>query len=117
MREIVDSVNRVADVIGEISAGAKEQNSGIGQINTAVAEMDAMTQQNAAMVQQSATSAADLQQEAERLRGLIDTFVLGEDVTEQAAATPDTQPKSTNVQPTSLTAKRSTQDEEAWQTF
>ncbi|WFF43161.1 HAMP domain-containing protein [Salinicola endophyticus] len=117
MREIVDSVNRVTDVIGEISAGAKEQNSGIAQINTAVAEMDAMTQQNAAMVQQSATAAADLQQEAERLRGLVDTFVLGEDVAEEAVVAPDTQPKSANVQPASLTAKRSHQDEEAWQTF
>ncbi|MCE3025398.1 methyl-accepting chemotaxis protein [Salinicola sp. DM10] len=117
MREIVGSVNRVADVIGEISAGAKEQNSGIGQINTAVAEMDAMTQQNAAMVQQSATAAADLQQEAERLRGLIDTFVLGEDADAGNASAPDPRPKPAGAQPAALTVKRTPQDEEEWQTF
>ncbi|SBR45310.1 MULTISPECIES: methyl-accepting chemotaxis protein [unclassified Halomonas] len=78
MREIVESVAKVTDVIGEISAGAKEQSSGIGQINTAVAEMDTMTQQNAAMVQQSTTAAADMRRHAEHLRELINSFVLGD---------------------------------------
>ncbi|WP_311064625.1 methyl-accepting chemotaxis protein [Halomonas sp. DWK9] len=79
MREIVESVSKVTDVIGEISAGAKEQSSGIGQINTAVAEMDTMTQQNAAMVQESTTAAADMRRHAEHLNELINSFVLGED--------------------------------------
>ncbi|MFP3341051.1 methyl-accepting chemotaxis protein [Halomonas sp. SIMBA_159] len=78
MREIVESVSKVTDVIGEISAGAKEQSSGIGQINTAVAEMDTMTQQNAAMVQESTTAAADMRRHAEHLNELINSFVLGE---------------------------------------
>jgi methyl-accepting chemotaxis protein len=79
MREIVESVSKVTDVIGEISAGAKEQSSGIGQINTAVAEMDTMTQQNAAMVQESTTAAADMRRHAEHLNELVNSFVLGED--------------------------------------
>ncbi len=79
MQDIVQSVSRVTDVIGEISAGAKEQSSGIGQINTAVAEMDSMTQQNAAMVQQSASTSADMRRHAEHLNNLIASFVLGED--------------------------------------
>ncbi|MGM0542958.1 MAG: methyl-accepting chemotaxis protein [Pseudomonadota bacterium] len=78
MREIVESVAKVTDVIGEISAGAKEQSSGIGQINTAVAEMDTMTQQNAAMVQESTTAAADMRRHAEHLSELINSFVLGD---------------------------------------
>lgn len=79
MRDIVESVAKVTDVIGEISAGAKEQSSGIGQINTAVAEMDTMTQQNATMVQESTTAAADMRRHAEHLNELINSFVLGED--------------------------------------
>lgn len=79
MREIVSSVAKVTDVIGEITAGAKEQSSGIGQINTAVAEMDTMTQQNAAMVQESTTAAANMRRHAEHLNQLINSFVLGED--------------------------------------
>ena len=70
MREIVSSVAKVTDVIGEITAGAKEQSSGIGQINTAVAEMDTMTQQNAAMVQESTTAAANMRRHAEHLNQL-----------------------------------------------
>lgn len=79
MREIVSSVAKVTDVIGEITAGAKEQSSGIGQINTAVAEMDTMTQQNAAMVEESTTAAANMRRHAEHLNQLISSFVLGDD--------------------------------------
>ncbi|WP_227368104.1 methyl-accepting chemotaxis protein [Halomonas sp. M20] len=81
MQEIVASVARVTDVIGEISAATKEQSSGIGQVNTAVMEMDSMTQQNAAMVQQSSTAATDMRRHAQRLNDLINTFVLGEETT------------------------------------
>ncbi|WGI25223.1 methyl-accepting chemotaxis protein [Halomonas alkaliantarctica] len=89
MREIVSSVAKVTDVIGEITAGAKEQSSGIGQINTAVAEMDTMTQQNAAMVHESTTAAANMRRHAEHLNQLINSFVLGEDGPQhQALASP-----------------------------
>ncbi|WP_235803680.1 methyl-accepting chemotaxis protein [Halomonas sp. GFAJ-1] len=88
MREIVESVSKVTDVIGEISAGAKEQSSGIGQINTAVAEMDTMTQQNAAMVQESTTAAADMRRHAEHLNELINSFILGDDEPQQRQALP-----------------------------
>ncbi|MBT2771966.1 cache domain-containing protein [Halomonas sp. ISL-60] len=92
MREIVSSVAKVTDVIGEITAGAKEQSSGIGQINTAVAEMDTMTQQNAAMVEESTTAAANMRRHAEHLNQLINSFVLGEDEPQhQALASPASQ--------------------------
>ncbi|GAA3539792.1 methyl-accepting chemotaxis protein [Zobellella aerophila] len=80
MQDIVDSVSKVTDVIGEISAGTREQSAGIGQINQAVAEMDSMTQQNAGMVQQISRAAADMRHHAERLNELLAAFVLGNDV-------------------------------------
>lgn len=91
MQEIVTSVARVTDVIGEISAGAREQSSGISQVNVAVTEMDTMTQQNASMVQHTSASADAMREHAQRLSRLINGFVLGEDeeaVTSRPSALP-----------------------------
>ena len=74
MSEIVASVQRVSDIIGEISAGATEQSAGIGQVNASVSQVDAMTQQNAAMVEESAASAESLKQDAGRLAQVVGTF-------------------------------------------
>ncbi|WP_323846729.1 methyl-accepting chemotaxis protein [Microbulbifer magnicolonia] len=79
MQEIVTSVTRVADVIEEISSGAREQSGGIGQINTAVTELDSVTQQNATMVQQTSTAAGQMRVHADRLKQLVSSFILGDD--------------------------------------
>ena len=76
MGEIVASVQRVSDIIGEISAAAGEQSSGIGQVNGAVTQLDQMTQQNAALVEQSAAAAESLKEQAARLSTLVATFRL-----------------------------------------
>ena len=78
MLEIVESIERVTDVIGEISAGAKEQSIGIGQVNTAVTELDNMTQHNASMVEQSSTAASEMREQAERLNALVASFRLSD---------------------------------------
>nr|WP_298374090.1 methyl-accepting chemotaxis protein [uncultured Halomonas sp.] len=103
MQEIVDSIRRVTDVIGEISAGTKEQSLGIGQVNTAVGELDAMTQQNAAMVEQSNAAAGEMREQAERLNGLIASFRLGNDVSASASSTPS--PKPASAKPSSSLTK------------
>ena len=74
MSEIVASVQRVSDIIGEISAASGEQSAGIGQVNHAVADLDHSTQQNAALVQQSAAAAGSLQTQAAKLAELVATF-------------------------------------------
>jgi methyl-accepting chemotaxis protein len=76
MDEIVGSVKRVSDIIGEITATAAEQSNGIGQINHSVLELDQMTQQNAALVEQSAAAAHSLREQAQRLAQLVETFKL-----------------------------------------
>jgi methyl-accepting chemotaxis protein len=89
MSEIVASVQRVTDIIGEISSAATEQSSGIGQVNGAVAELDHMTQQNAALVEQSAAAAESLKSQAEVLAGVVGTFKFnGEAHHRGQAATP-----------------------------
>jgi methyl-accepting chemotaxis protein len=79
MTEIVGSVQRVSDIIGEITAAATEQSQGIGEVNTSVTQLDQMTQQNAALVEQSAAAAESLREQAARLAKLVDTFRLADD--------------------------------------
>ena len=74
MSEIVGSVQRVSDIIGEITAAAGEQSDGIGQVNVAVSQLDQMTQQNAALVEESAAAAGSLRDQASRLAHAVQVF-------------------------------------------
>ena len=78
MTEIVASVQRVTDIIGEITAAATEQSGGIVQVNQAVKELDQMTQQNAALVEESAAAADSLRQQARKLASIVATFRLAD---------------------------------------
>jgi methyl-accepting chemotaxis protein len=78
MDEIVASVKRVSDIVGEITAASSEQRQGIGQISTAVSQLDQMTQQNAALVEQSAAAAESLREQAGHLVAVINRFHLGD---------------------------------------
>nr|MDP9126136.1 methyl-accepting chemotaxis protein [Pseudomonadota bacterium] len=76
MDEIVASVQRVTDIIGEISAAALEQSQGIGQVNEAVTRLDQMTQQNAALVEESAAAAESLKGQAHRMTTVVANYRL-----------------------------------------
>ncbi|WP_395321174.1 methyl-accepting chemotaxis protein [Variovorax sp. UC74_104] len=76
MEEIVGSVKRVTDIMGEISAASQEQTSGIEQINQAVTQMDQTTQQNAALVEQASAAAQSLQEQAGSLSQIVGRFRL-----------------------------------------
>ena len=77
MTELVASVRRVSDIIGEISTAAAEQSSGIGSMNVAVNDLDRMTQQNAALVEQSAAAAESLREQSSRLIDVVRRFEVG----------------------------------------
>ncbi|MDP1976123.1 methyl-accepting chemotaxis protein [Undibacterium sp.] len=76
MKEVVDSVKRVSDIISEITAAGTEQSAGIEQINVAVTQMDQMTQQNAALVEEAAAAAGALQDQAQNLSRVVSVFKL-----------------------------------------
>ncbi|MDA3825929.1 methyl-accepting chemotaxis protein [Paucibacter sp. O1-1] len=76
MGEIVASVQRVSDIIGEIAAGTSDQSQRIGQVNQAVNQLDQMTQQNAALVEQSAAAAESLREQSQRLGAAVSQFHL-----------------------------------------
>ena len=76
MQEIVASVQRVSDIISEITATTTEQSHDIGLVTQSVTELDQMTQQNAALVEESAASAESLKDQASYLAGIVNTFQL-----------------------------------------
>ena len=77
MQEIVSSVQRVSDIISEITATTTAQSQGIGQVNQAVSQLDQMTQQNAALVEESAAAAESLREQAGHLSGIVGAFQMG----------------------------------------
>ena len=87
MQEIVGSVRRVTDIMGEISAASQEQTAGIEQVNQAVVQMDQVTQQNAALVEEAAAAAQSLQEQARGLQQAVSVFKLAHEPLTASAAT------------------------------
>ncbi len=77
MEEIVTSIKRVTDIIGEISTASSEQSTGVSQVGEAVMQMDQVTQQNAALVEESAAAAESLKHQAQQLVQAVSVFSLG----------------------------------------
>ena len=83
MTEVVGSIKRVTDLMGEISAASSEQSQGVAQVGEAITQMDQVTQQNAALVEEMAAAASSLKSQAQELVGTVAVFKL---------ATGDSQP-------------------------
>ena len=79
MNEVVTSIRRVTDIMGEISSASTEQSAGVSQVGEAVSQMDQVTQQNAALVEESAAAAESLKQQALQLVDAVAVFKLGSD--------------------------------------
>jgi methyl-accepting chemotaxis protein I, serine sensor receptor len=78
MIEIINAVQRVTDIMGEIAAASEEQSKGIDQVARAVTQMDEVTQQNAALVEEAAAAAQSLEDQAGKLRAAVGVFQLEE---------------------------------------
>jgi uncharacterized phage infection (PIP) family protein YhgE len=76
MAQIVSSIQRVTDIMGEITAASGEQSSGIEQVNQAIAQMDSVTQQNAALVEEASAAADSLREQASGLVQVVSVFKL-----------------------------------------
>jgi methyl-accepting chemotaxis protein len=74
MDEIVASIRRVNDIMGEITSASQEQSGGIEQINQAITQMDQVTQQNAALVEEAAAAAQSMQDQAGALARVVGAF-------------------------------------------
>lgn len=133
MSEVVRSVQRVTDIMGEIASASVEQSTGIEQVNVAVTQMDEVTQQNAALVEQASAAAQAMADQAQTLRAAVSIFKTGESSRatqlspidggsrstirrERMSATSGKAPTAVypSVKPASLVAASSQPD---WQTF
>ncbi|HLS21771.1 MAG TPA: methyl-accepting chemotaxis protein [Paenalcaligenes sp.] len=125
MQEIVDSVRRVTDIMGEISAATIEQSSGIEQVNRAVTEMDHSTSQNAQMLERTSSAANLLSGHAHRLQEHTATYRLPEpeviDLQEQKKRPKKqviSQPEvETPLLRPDLSGKKSSSKEDDWEEF
>ena len=80
MEEVVTSIRRVTDIMGEISSASTEQSQGVTQVGEAVSQMDQVTQQNAALVEESAAAAESLKQQALQLVSAVAVFKIDNSV-------------------------------------
>ncbi|WP_115540784.1 methyl-accepting chemotaxis protein [Xanthomonas campestris] len=74
MGDVVASVQRVTDIMGEISAASQEQSAGIEQVNQTITHMDETTQQNAALVEEATAAARSMEEQAEHLSDAVAIF-------------------------------------------
>ncbi len=132
MTEVVVSIRRVTDIMGEISAASNEQALGVTQVGQAVGQMDQATQQNASLVEEMAAAASSLKSRAQALVQEVSVFRLeGDDLRTKALAgmaspsnareqSPAHPVKSTRTKGLSLkqiAAKPQASGHEDWQTF
>ena len=76
MEQVVTSVKRVTDIMGEISAASHAQTTGIEHVNQTIHQMDSSTQQNAALVEQAAAAATSMRHQATSLEEVVSLFKL-----------------------------------------
>ncbi|WP_334180013.1 methyl-accepting chemotaxis protein [Pseudoxanthomonas sp.] len=88
MGEIVASVQRVTDIMAEISAASQEQSAGIEQVNQTITQMDETTQQNAALVEEASAAARSMEEQAQALSESVSVFKLHAHAAPTAAAKP-----------------------------
>ena len=101
MTEVVSSIRRATDLMGEISAASSEQAAGVSQVGEAVTQMDQVTQQNAALVEEMAAAASSLKSQAQELVQVVSVFKIGGTGGHQAVAQ---RPAALRAQPAQVTA-------------
>ncbi|HNZ56873.1 MAG TPA: methyl-accepting chemotaxis protein, partial [Methylophilaceae bacterium] len=127
MQEIVTSVKRVSDIIGEIAAASQEQSAGIEQVNEAIMKMDDVTQQNTALVEEAAAAAESMLEQADELMNAVSVFQLDNEAqprhtTVERRSKPNPMRATASLKPTPVktvkvnTVKTGTDDGE-WEEF
>jgi methyl-accepting chemotaxis protein len=102
MTEVVSSIKRVTDLMGEISAASNEQSQGVTQVDEAITQMDQVTQQNAALVEEMAAAASSLRTQAQDLVGTVAIFKLTQGQESMTVRAPKL---GTNTRKPALTAR------------
>jgi methyl-accepting chemotaxis protein len=88
LQKLVPDIQRTAELVEEISAGAREQNAGASQINTAIQQLDKVTQQNTSAAEEMSATSEELASQSEQLQSAISYFRIEAAGTAVAAAIP-----------------------------
>ncbi len=108
MEEVVASVRRVTDIMGEITSASQEQSAGIAQVNATILEMDETTQQNASLVEEAAAAAASMQDQAANLARVVSVFKLDHEAPAYVAPVEPTAPAVSTEAPRAALRKEMT---------
>ncbi|WP_305822051.1 methyl-accepting chemotaxis protein [Massilia brevitalea] len=76
MRKVVSGVQRVNDIMGQISSATRSQSEDIEHVDSAIVRLDEMTLQNAALVEEASAAAQSLRMQADELAAVVNTFQL-----------------------------------------
>ncbi|KML68050.1 methyl-accepting chemotaxis protein [Pectobacterium peruviense] len=117
MEQIVDSVSRVNDIMGEISSASEEQSRGIGQIAQAISELDTTTQQNASLVMESSISANSLEEQAVLLEKLLEHFRVSQSDNHTARRTSSSTQQHALPKRVQTADKKAASSESDWTSF
>ncbi|WP_256853650.1 methyl-accepting chemotaxis protein [Pantoea sp. Fr+CA_20] len=74
IQKVVGMVGELAEAMDNISLASSEQMQGISQVSVAVSQMDGVTQNNVALVEESSSASQSLSEQANALRGMVETF-------------------------------------------
>ena len=76
LKDIVNSVEEAAALVGDIAAASNAQATGIAQVNKGLEQMSGVVQNNSSTAEQSAATAQELSGQADMLRGMVGRFRL-----------------------------------------
>ena len=107
MHQVLSSVRRVTDIIGEIAAASRHQTAGIAQVSEAITQMDQVTQQNAALVEEVAAAAQSIRGQAAGLTELVGIFRVHDEPVSQGAAQLAREVRATVVDKSVIASRRS----------
>lgn len=123
LKEIVEGIANVANIVSEIASASREQTGGIEQVNTAITQMDDMTQQNAALVEEAAATSRSLQEQSSYLAQVVSFFKVRDGNSSKLVVAPEQQIRSVdspdNLMPgkSDLESKRTGTDNADWEDF
>lgn len=118
LMEIVDSIIRVGDIVGQITASSDKQSTGISQVNQAVAQMDNITQQNAALAEEAAASSMAMSEQSAKMTQLLNFFKISNKSSSPRSpiSTPMKKPVAKMKSP-ALPASTASRGSDDWETF
>jgi methyl-accepting chemotaxis protein len=117
LMEIVDSIIKVGDIVGEITASSSKQSAGINQVNQAVAQMDDITQQNAALAEEAAAGSMAMSEQSAKMTQLLNFFKVSDK--SSLSRSPISTPKKSvaKMKSPALPASTASRGSDDWETF